>query len=627
MSSQDVTEAMVEGGAEGGVEEGERAGRGRYPGLVLGGVLIVAGVVAKWLVVREGFFREDDFEFMGRAFASGFDLGYLGRVHWGQFMPGGFAVVWGVARVAPYDWGVVTGVVLAGYAAAGCAVLRMVRVLAGTRPAGLVPVAVFLFTPLTLPAMSWWAAALNTVPLLVALPMAVAAHVRFLRTGTRARLWEAAGWVLFGMLFFVKAALIPVVLFVVTAGYFTKRRGWAVLWATLRDHRAAWAVHGGLLAAYAAVYVTLSRASAGGPRLPAAGDVVTFALGLVTRTFTTTALGGPGEWFPIAARTAAVAAPSDAAVAGAGAVFLLLVVVSVAVRRRAAWSWGLLAGYLVLAGVVPVALGRLGGWYVELAGAETRYVADAAPVLALCLTLAFLPLAGERDAYRRPFACGDRLRRGWSRCARGLTAAGVAGFAVAAAWSTAELVRVVDTTPGRAYLAEAERSLRDASPDADVFDRELPGYLVRPLFEEYARASRALAPFARPVHRVTMRDEPPSPAPLVLDDRGRLRPLRISGDTYRPGKGCLSTGAGGATVPVEAHEDRRHLVRLEYISGTAQPVTVRLGSAQVSVTLEQGLHGVTFGLPGHGGTVRVTGDRGAASFQICALVVGLGVPA
>ncbi|MEO3813706.1 hypothetical protein ABGB17_32320, partial [Sphaerisporangium sp. B11E5] len=98
MSSRSATEAGAEASAGGG-----RAGRGRGLGLVVGGVLILAGVAGKWFVVREGFFREDDFEFVARAWESGFDLGYLGRVHWGQFMPGGFAVVWGVARVAPYD--------------------------------------------------------------------------------------------------------------------------------------------------------------------------------------------------------------------------------------------------------------------------------------------------------------------------------------------------------------------------------------------------------------------------------------------------------------------------------------------------------------------------------------------
>ncbi|MEO3812970.1 hypothetical protein ABGB17_28545, partial [Sphaerisporangium sp. B11E5] len=524
---------------------------------------------------------------------------------------------------------VVTGVVLAGFAAAGVAVSRMVRVLVGGRLAGGVPLAVFLFTPMTLAALSWWAAALNTVPVMIALPMAVAAHVLYLRSGRRAHLWGAAGWVLFGMLFFVKAAVIPVVLFVVTAGYFTKRRGWGVVWATVREYRAAWAVHGGLLAGYAVVYLVQSRTSAGGPRLPQGQEVLTFAWLLVTKTFTTAAVGGPGEWLPTTTRNAALAVPSDALLIAAGAVFLLLVTVSLLVRRRAAWSWGLLVGYLLLAGVLPVALGRLGGWYVELAGAETRYVADAAPVLALCLTLAFLPLVGERDAYRRRFARpdGERLRAGWSRWARGFTAAGVAGFAVAAAWSSAGLARVVDTTPGRVFLAGAEKSLKEASPDVDVFDRELPRHLVQPLFKEYARASRALAPYARPVHRATMRDEPPSAAPLILDDRGRLRPLRVWGKTYRLPEGCWPTREDGATVPVEdpTGRDDRYIVRLEYISGAAQPVTVWLGSGNTGVTLEPGLHAVTFALTGHGDMIRVVGGRGAPSFQICAVALGFGV--
>ncbi|WP_380808147.1 hypothetical protein [Sphaerisporangium aureirubrum] len=579
--------------------------------------------------MRGGYFREDDFEYVARAWAAGFDFGYLGRVHWGQFMPGGFAVVWVVARVAPYDWGVVAGVTLAGYAAAGLAVLRMLRVVAGARWGTLAPLAVFLFTPMTLAAMSWWAAALNTVPLQIALPMAVASHVLYLRTGRTAHVWAAAGWVAFGMLFFVKAALIPVVLFVVTAGYFTKRRGWGVLWATLRECRAAWTVQGALVVGYAALYLFQLRTSASGPSVPPAQDILTFARLLITETFTTTALGGPGDWFATAARDIALAAPSPLLVLAAGLMFLLLVAASLLLRRRAWWSWALLGGYLLLADVLPVALGRLTERYVELAGAETRYVADAAPVLALCLALAFLPVLGERDAYRRAFTRpdGGRLRPAWSRAARGLTAIGMAGFAAGAAWSSAELARTVDTTPGRVFLASAERSLRTASPDADVFDSEMPTYLMQPLFGEYARASRALAPFARPVHRATMRDQPPSAAPLVLDDRGRLRPLKVWGKTYRPPDGCWPTRDDGATIPVEdpTGRDDRYVARLEYISGVAQPVTVWLGQGHVDVTLEPGLHAVTFAIKGHGGTIRVTGDRSGPTFQVCALALGFAV--
>jgi hypothetical protein len=482
---------------------------------------------------------------------------------------------------------------------------------------------------MTLAAMSWWAAALNTVPSQIALPMAVASHVLYLRDGRTAHVWASAGWVLFGMVFFVKAALIPVVLLLVTAGYFTKQRGWRLPWATVREYRTAWTVHGVLLAGYATLYLLRLRTSARGPSLPPPEDVLTFARLLLTRTFTTTALGGPGDWFPISAGDAAVAAPSGPLTLAAGIVFLLLITASVLLRRRAGWSWVTLGAYLMLAGVLPVALGRLTEGYVELAGAETRYIADAAPVLALCLALAFLPVLGERDAYRRAVAREGTagLRASWSRWARGLTALGMAGFAAGAAWSSAELIQTVDTTPARVFLAGAERSLRSASPDADVFDRELPPFLARPLFKEYARASRALAPFARPVHRATMRDQPPSAEPLVLDDRGRLRPLRIWGKTYRLPDGCWPTRDDGATVPVEdpTGRDDRYVARMEYISGVAQPVTVWLGSGRVDLMLEPGLHAVTFGLTGRGDMIRVTGDRSGPAFQICALALGFGV--
>ncbi|MDH2427900.1 hypothetical protein [Sphaerisporangium sp. TRM90804] len=587
--------------------------------LAAGAVLVALSVAAKYFVLRDAFFREDDFEYIGRAFAGSLDWEYLGRVHWGQFMPGGFALVWAFTRLAPYNWDVVVAATLAGHAAAGLAMLRMLRVVFGTRPAILGPLLVFLLTPLSLSALSWFAAALNTVPLQIAMPMAIASHVLYTRDGRPAHLWASAGWVLVGMAFFVKGALVPVVLLALTAAGVagSRERGpWARVW----QHRRAWLVHGTLVAGFAALFLSRLAASGRGPQLPSPGDILRFGRVLVTETFTTTALGGPGRWQPIGAGDAALAAPSVPVVVAAGALFAVLIAAGLFTRRAvAAWSWALLFGYLVLADVLPVALGRLANGYADIAGAETRYVADAAPLLALCLGLAFLRPLGAPET--------TAPARG-ARAGRVLAVLGLAGFTAASVWSSVQLTGTVDGERARAFLAGARASLAAASPDADVFDRRLPTFLMQPLFQDNALASRVLAPLAKPVHRETMRTQPPSADPLILDDRGALRPLRIWGETYRmPGGGCWPTRHDGATIPVRdsTGKDESYVVKLDYISGQPKVVTVRLGTGSVEVVLKPGLHASTFAITGHGETLEVTGDQTGASFQVCAVALGFGV--
>ena len=61
-------------------------------------------------------------------------------------------------------WACVASVVLL-QALASLAVLRLLRELLGNRPVILLPLVLYLFSPLTLAWFVWWANALNAVPL------------------------------------------------------------------------------------------------------------------------------------------------------------------------------------------------------------------------------------------------------------------------------------------------------------------------------------------------------------------------------------------------------------------------------------------------------------------------------
>ena len=66
----------------------------------------------------------------------------------------------------------------------------------GDRPALLVPLAVCLFSPLSLGPFTWWAAAMNALPLQIGLAWYVADAVLLARTGAAVRRHAARGLVL-----------------------------------------------------------------------------------------------------------------------------------------------------------------------------------------------------------------------------------------------------------------------------------------------------------------------------------------------------------------------------------------------------------------------------------------------
>jgi len=63
-----------------------------------------------------------------------------------------------------------------------------------------------------------------------------------------------------------------------------------------------------------------------------------------------------------------------------------VIIASLWYRRRAWPAWIILLGWLVVVDIVPVVLGRLAVFGIPLA-TQTAYVADAAPVLAICLAI------------------------------------------------------------------------------------------------------------------------------------------------------------------------------------------------------------------------------------------------
>ncbi|NUO96734.1 MAG: hypothetical protein HOV96_32095 [Nonomuraea sp.] len=543
--------------------------------LLTGLVLIAAAVAGKAAIVQEAYFKEDDYEFVARAMESDLSFDYLTRIHFGQFMPGGFLLAWLTSRLHPFDWGWAAGTVLALHAAAGLAVLRMVRVVFGRRPATLVPLVVFLVAPITVPALAWWAAGLNTVFLQVALPMAVASHWQHVRTGRLRHAVAAALWVLFGLLGFVKGFALPLLLFALTAIYHGGVR------AVLRRYLAAWGMYVTVLLAFGALYVQRSLSSPGMSGLPIFDQALGFLWELLARTFATTVLGGPWRWF--AGRDWGVASPPAPLVAASLVVLAILIVLTSRYRRRAVLVWATLLGYVLVADALPVLWGRV---YLlgSFAGTDTRYVADAVPLLALVAGLVLLPLRGEEEPYRRALPPRERL-----------TGAGGALFGLftgASLVTTSLFAGYLGAERRQGYIETARAELAKAAPDAVIYDRLVPSEVLPSSYRTYSLTSRVLGAMAPPALRARMQAPPAALDGLVFDDQGRLRPVDVQGVPLVPATKdrCWPATGGTVQVPLDNRATRLEgtLVRLGYAARTATPVTLWMGDRAVDLTLREG---------------------------------------
>ncbi|WP_237449979.1 hypothetical protein [Nocardiopsis alba] len=397
----------VRGAVEGPEDRGGPAGasprealaslwRSRNDRLLLTALAIVAVAVAlKAYVLSASSFVEDDYLFFAAANTGGLTPEYLLDLHKGHFMPGAMFLVYLQNAFLPYHWGTAAGTMLVLQTVAILAFLRLLWELFGRRWALLIPLTVYASAPLTIPVLGWWAAALNAVPFQLAIVLALLWTVRHLRTGVTMYAWWAAGAVVFGMLFSVKALFLPPLLFAFAVAFlYPGGLARSARYAFWLDRR-YWLGMAALSLGYLALYLLRQRAGDGseGASVPVWEAASGLMRRMVVEVFPTGALGGPYVWRPITP-TGGLVDPLGPVLIGAWIVFVAIVVTSLLLRRRAWRAWALLAGHLVFVDVVPTVIAR-GHMYGEV-GADPRYVADAALVFALVLALAFLPVKEER---------------------------------------------------------------------------------------------------------------------------------------------------------------------------------------------------------------------------------------
>ncbi|WP_314037151.1 hypothetical protein [Dietzia sp. CH92] len=615
-----------------------RPALGRRRLLLACAFVVGAATGVRLWVAAAGWFYWDDLILHGLAARHSWpDPGLLFTDHDGHLMPGGMAMVWLAAHLAPLDFRIPLVQIALLQLVSGAALARMLWVLLSGRAVLLVPLAAALAIPLGLPAATWWAAALNALPLTAAMAWGVASMVLLGRTGRTRHAVGAAVATASGLLFVEKALLVPVVAaLVVLGGWWTTsgtRADLLILWGRTR---VAWSAQAAIVAMWAVVFLVVVGRLGGGTLEPDPTGATTGAAGDATGA-TTGAAGGGGAPLRFAAladhayRLAVVptlgggpwrwdrwhpgppmADPPLAAVIAGVLACAAVLAWSLATRRRTAAIWAGAALY-PLVSVVLVAVGRAGPDTAAEIVQTLRYHAEVPVVLASAAALALaaprrgdgpatpaaaIPAGTTPAAAGRP---GPPPRRWWPAAG----ALALAALLASSAASTVTYRQAWADQPSRDYLQPLLAALRDRSEP--LLDKDVP--------------PEVLLPVTAPAHRLSwlLTGVPGVPEvgawtrePVVIDAAGALRPADVvPGRTIpqgpEPGCGHL-IGADGARIELDGPLlGRDWVVRLHVFAETAGHVAVRLDDgAPATVPVEAGLDTVYVRLVGGGSGLTLT---------------------
>jgi hypothetical protein len=546
-------------------------------------------VLHAWMALT-GYFGHDDFIVMSLAAHHGpFDPAYLFQDYSGHVAPGMFVVAWLVTALAPMNHVVAVLPLLVMQAVTSVLVWRVLKRVFGPRWTLLVPFAVYAFSPLILYSTLWWAYAIQLVPFLLAMFGAINAHLTYLRTRTAKHLAITLVWIVAGMAFYEKAALISAVLFGITL-LLGQRVPWRV-----------WLVHVVLLAGYVALYASLvtSRVK---DTLPPTESIVEFAGRAVVDMFLSSLFGGPWTGPGPGASTLTPPVWLRVAVIALGAV--VVVGALLRARRRALLAWLLLAAYLVvdLALVILTRLAEIG----PLIGTDPRYIADAVAVAVLCGTFAYLRPGERTGGLGRPAV---------------FTLVTLLG--VSATFSFLQLAPGLQFAKSRQYVATAQAALV-ANPSMVLYDVPVPGEIMLEWFGDLSRSSRVVGLLPeRP------RFDQPSDEMYLLDGNGSPRRITgikdpVVGRTGPVDKCGYPVGGQIVTIPLSGRVAGRQLLRMEYYTSSAGPVRLALGSAAQEVNFVQGLHELYVVVTGDSDTLEIS--RSTKVEPMCVVDVKVGSP-
>ena len=572
--------------------------------------LVIRGVLA-----FRGYFYWDDLILVGRAGTHGLlSPSYLFDDHDGHVMPAAFLVAGAITRLAPLNWIGPAISLLVLQLLASLALLRALHVILGWRPVLLIPLTFALFTPLGVPGFAWWAAALNSLPMLAALAWVCADAIMLVRT--RNQRYAVSGVLvhLGGLLFFEKAAVIPFAAFAIAALLYHVQGDRAALLTVWRAGLRLWAVSLALTGAWIAVYVVVVNQQRWSSDLSMTWDLLRRS---VTHGIVPGLAGGPWAWARWAPASPWATPPLAVQVLG-WVVLTAALGVSLARKRRLVPVWLTAAGYVV-ACQVPIYLMR-SSRFTALELAQTlRYFPDLVVVLALLAAVGFC--APNRPSSR------------WldASVGRAVVMTAVAAAFIASSWySTATFLTSWRDNPAQPYLQHARRGLTyaHAASNAPLLDQEVDPLVLGRVASPENLASHLFA---------LLRDRPEFASATtqlrILDSSGRLADAQVTwvramlpgpvpqcGYFVQPDR-PVRLGLDGPLLPTD------WTAELNYLANSDGSMTLSLSDGpDTKVPVHPGLNRVYVRLPGAGNAITARADTAALAVCIAAGPVGYAVP-
>jgi hypothetical protein len=583
-----------------------------YRGVVLAAaLLIVAQLAVRAVLAFDGYFYWDDLILIGKAGTHGLlSPAYLFDDHDGHVMPAAFLVAGLIIRLAPLDWTgpAISLVVL--QLLASLALLRALYVILGWRRVLLVPLAFALFTPLAVPGFAWWAAALNSLPMLAALAWVCADAILLIRTGNRR--YAATGLLAYfaGLLFFEKAAVIPFVAFAVAALVSHVNGDRAAVRTVWRAGFRLWISALALTVGWVALYLAVVNQRRWSSDLSMTADLLSRS---ITHGIVPGLAGGPWHWDRWAPASP-WATPGPLVMVLGWLVLIGALVVSLIRKQRIVPVWLTAVAYTV-ACQVPIYLMRSSKLTALVLAQTLRYLPDLVVVLALLAAVAL--------------SAPNRTGAHWldASAKRTVLASGLAVlFLASSLCSTATFLTSWQDNPAEPYLKNARAGLAatHAASNVPLLDQE-----VDPLVLQRVAAPENLASHLFALLRDRPEFAPATTQLRMLDSSGRLIDARVTwvrtivpGPTPRCGYFTQPDQPArllldGPLLPAD------WTVELNYLANSDGSMTLSMTQGPaVKVPVHPGLNRVFARLPGAGDAIAVRADTTALSLCIASGPVG-----
>lgn len=502
--------------------------------------LIVAQLAFRAWALSGSWYRFDDANFMSKLMSDGLSADLLFHGFAGHLMPGAFALTAWNFSLDPYAWAYPAVELLVLQAIASLGALVFLCSAFGPRRGILPPLALFLFSSISLPALLSWGPGITQLPFLAAIFWGSWAHLNYLRT-------RRFRWALLTMLvtlaaiaFGEKAMLLFWPYAVLALGWFATGDILTRLRTILGRYLPGVLLYGVVSIGSVVAYLVLGAGSSEASRSSDANGFALVAQRFLFESWAPGVVGGPLRWTWLEGNSAGWAEPGAVVSVLAVGVLALLTYELARTRSIALRAWWLVGGILVIDIALITAI-RAGAVGADIALAY-RYLTDTIAVTAMALALATLPLRGAVETLTptrtSPFL--DVPKR------VAVATAVVAALGLFSSYSYAQGWHDDDNT--RRYIETVRADLADVDEPLPMADGPVPGWMIWGASHPYNQVSRVLRPLGDKMEFPRASTD----HLYMVDDKGHIRPAAV--DPERRSIGAVDPSPSPDQCPLRVRQ-------------------------------------------------------------------------